>query len=204
VKKYTALVLVALALLAAPAFAQSNLLGDLQAARGKYPTPMSAAQQAALLNEVAAKHKAEGWGLLAKPSGNNCPQPTTGILVSCDWLVHLPSGTGVDALRGSETEGTPQWGGLEPFDKSRFVAPVAPADQPGGGGTIDPPPPPPPANDAQLEELKKQTFWLEKIAGRQAETNANLKALRAELQKALADLKSALLNALPLLLGLRK
>ena len=151
---------------------------------------MSAAQQAALLNEVVYPHRSEGWGLEKKDGGNTCPQPTTGIRIACDILRF--GNLGMDVLNDAEGAGIPTWGGFGPATGASFVAPVDP------GVVLLPPPvdppvdPPPPTPDAQLEELKRQTFWLEKIAGRQAETNAQLKALRVELAKGLADLRAAI------------
>jgi hypothetical protein len=121
-------VLVALLLLVPTSVhAQGSLLADLQAARAKYPTPMSPAQLAELLNAVAWDNKDQGWGLLSKPGGNRCPQPTTGIDVSCDWLTHLPTAKGLDVLGASEKTATPRWGSFSTIDRARFVAPVRPA-----------------------------------------------------------------------------
>jgi hypothetical protein len=96
----------------------------LQCARAGYPHPMSAGQRGALLNLVAWHHRAAGWGLHLKPGGNNCPQPRTGTLVSCDILVHGPSGGVYDVLLDEEV---PTWGYKGPINTSlNFVAPVQP------------------------------------------------------------------------------
>src|SRR5262245_25269367 len=92
-------------LLAAPVAAQTNLLADLQAERAKYPDgPIPAATIATSLNAVAWAHRAEGWGMLQKGSGNSCP--IVGTFVSCDILIHKPSVTHWDVLNNAEGDGT--------------------------------------------------------------------------------------------------
>src|SRR5436190_1561525 len=92
-------------LLAAPVAAQNNLLADLQAERAKYPDgPIPAATIAKILNAVAWAHRAEGWGMLQKGSGNSCP--IAGMFVSCDILIHKPSVTHWDVLNNAEGDGT--------------------------------------------------------------------------------------------------
>ncbi len=158
--------MLAIVAIAAPARAQlPNVLGDLQAERAKYPATISAAQAGELLNAVAARHP--GFGLLRKDGGNRCPQPKSGTTVSCDWLVHRPSGLGCDVLvSGPDSDppangpATPTWCNGEPFDVSRFVEPT-PVDSggggdPGGGGQV------PPSGDV-LAELKLQTELLQKL-----------------------------------------
>jgi hypothetical protein len=132
------------ALCSTPAFAQANLQGDVARARAKYPTPMSAAQQAAVVNEVAWLHRAEGWAVLGKPGGNNCPQPRTGTPLSCDFLVYKPSLSGFDVLSDAEGAGRVQWDGPKPgVQASQVVEAVEPE------GTVEPPPPPPPTGDLE-------------------------------------------------------
>jgi len=103
VKRYVCLLFVLL--LAAPVAAQNNLLPDLQAERAKYPDgPIPAATIAKILNAVAWAHRAEGWGMLQKGSGNSCP--IAGKFVSCDILIHKPSVTHWDVLNNAEGDGT--------------------------------------------------------------------------------------------------
>jgi len=89
---------------------------------------MSPAQLADLLNRVAWEHRAEGWGLLRKDTGNKCPAPQN-VFVSCDFLFHLPTLQGFDVLVASDSAATPAWQGPHDMsgDVSRFVAPVGPA-----------------------------------------------------------------------------
>jgi hypothetical protein len=135
--------------LAAPAYAQANLQGDVAAARAKYGTPMSSAQQAAVVNEVAWKHRAEGWAVLGKPGGNNCPQPRTGTPLSCDFLVYKPSLSGFDVLSDAEGAGRVQWDGPKPgVASSQVVEAVEPE------GAVEPPPPPAPTDFVTHDEMR--------------------------------------------------
>lgn len=111
----------------------ASLLSDLQAERAKYGAIISHADAGKLLNAVAWKNRDAGWGLLGKSSGNNCPLNGTGQPISCDWLVHQPSGLGLDVLsdgpgivNGQPVNGkaTPQWGNGYP--ETNWVAPVQP------------------------------------------------------------------------------
>lgn len=115
--------------------------------RANYPTPMTKAQAGALLNEVAWTHRADGWALLGKKSGNNCPIPG-GALVSCDFLLNATTLRGWDALADSEGAGKPMKMDGAGDDMSAaigggarsVVLPVAPAGGgPAGGGPAEPP-----------------------------------------------------------------
>jgi hypothetical protein len=130
--------LIALSVLgaAAPALAQTSLLPTVQRIRAEYPTPMSPAQRGELLNRVAWEHRAEGWGLLRKTSGNRCPAPQ-GVEVACDILVYAPNPWHFDVLIDSEGAAIPTWGDVGPCDPSvsgcdmaRFLAPVGQPGQP--------------------------------------------------------------------------
>lgn len=134
-------------LFASPAFAQSSLIGDVATERAKYGASMSPAQVAAMLNQIAWSHRAEGWGLLRKGSGNSCPLRDT--FISCDILIHAPSIQHFDVLQDAENTARPQWNNVGPCvlsDSSgcsmdKFLAPFDP------GGTVTPPvvvPPVPP------------------------------------------------------------
>lgn len=102
----------------------SSLLSDLQSERGNFGTPMTPAQLATLLNTVAWKNSSNGWGLLSKTGGNNCPFASGPV--SCDILFHRPSGLHYDVLIDSENQATPTWNLVGPIDISRWVAPVQP------------------------------------------------------------------------------
>lgn len=117
-------------------------LQTLQRLRPTYPTPMSEDQLAALLNETAWIHRAEGYGLLMKPTGAHCQQPITGTSMSHDILM-LASGEIFDCLIDAEGKAIPTWGPKRPVDPARFLIPVPP----GVGTTPGEPPPvtPPPA-----------------------------------------------------------
>lgn len=139
--KTTLLVLVLL-LLPAPSWAQASLLGDIQIERARYGpvgSPMSPAQVGEMLNAVAWKHRAEGWGLLSKTAGANVPGPG-GQRIAGDILFHLPSGHHFDVCvdwEGADTPPkycAPSWDDKGPMDAARFVAAVSPGNGPGGGG----------------------------------------------------------------------
>lgn len=110
-----------------------DLLPTLQAFRADYPTPMSSAQQAELLNRVAFQHRTEGWGLLRKLGGSRCPAPQ-GVDVACDILVNEPSIWHFEVLIDPGGAGKPVWRDVGPCvlgpssgcDIARFVEPIAP------------------------------------------------------------------------------
>lgn len=113
----------------------NSLLSDLQTERAKYGTELTHSDTGKLLNAVAWKNKDTGWGLLEKTSGNRCDQPG-GPTISCDWLVHAPSGLGLDVLidaPGTKDDGTLATGPANPtwhdgcyFEANKWVAPVQP------------------------------------------------------------------------------
>ena len=151
-KRCVCLLVVLLA--AAPVAAQNNLLPDLQAERAKYPDgPIPAATIAKILNAVAWAHRAEGWGMLQKGSGNSCP--IAGRFVSCDILIHKPSVTHWDVLNNAEGDGTgtaaAQFNLVGPCvvgpasgcAMRNFLDPVDP------GGAVPAPAPEPPATPPQ-------------------------------------------------------
>ncbi len=128
-------------------------LETLQELRREYPTPMSPAQIGALLNAVAWVHRAEGYGLLKKPSGSNCPQPQTGAKVSKDILC-VVDGSDLrlfDVLIDAEGKGSPTWGTKKPLQNlSLWTAPVD-AAVPLPPTKPEPPPPPVPTAPAYNE-----------------------------------------------------
>jgi hypothetical protein len=128
-----------IALWAFPVAAQTSLLPTVQKFRAQYPTPMSRPQLGDLLNRIAWEHRAEGWGLLKKTGGSNCPAPQ-GVPVSCDILVHAPTIQHFDILSDAENSAGPTWRNVGPCvlgpssgcAMSNFLAPVRPI---GGGGS---------------------------------------------------------------------
>lgn len=157
-----AVVVLAIAIVAAPATAQ-NLLGDVQAERAKYGASMTPSEVAAMLNAVAWKHRDQGWGLLRKGSGNSCPLGST--FISCDILIDSRGGHHFDVMIDAENTARPTWSDVGPCvlgpssgcDMARFLAPV----DPGPGATPGTPPDTPaPAVDlapivARLEALER-------------------------------------------------
>lgn len=127
-----------------------NVYATLKALRPKYPTPLGD-QGAALLNEVAWTHRAEGYGLESKSGGNTCPQPTTGKTCGCDIL--RTQTLGWDCLGDAEGAGTPVQADSGPADPARFVAPIDP-------GNVEPPVDPP--VDPPTGDLEARVAALEK------------------------------------------
>ncbi len=103
----------------------------LQANRLKYGTPMTSEENASLLNETAYAHRAENWGVYAKPSGSNC-QRSDGAFISRDILCQLGSATGVDCLRDAEGIAEPVWSEGVAIDPSNWLGPIPPATAPPG------------------------------------------------------------------------
>lgn len=154
--------LIALVLLAAPVQAQT-LLEPMTKLRASYPPTVTRAQVGEMLNQIAWAHRADGWGLLKKTGGNRCPAPH-GVDVSCDILIHAPSGKHFDVLADSEGVATPVWRDVGPCvlgpgsgcDMANFLAPIAPANSPQ-------PIPEPPADSPQpidLSAVYAQIDWL--------------------------------------------
>jgi hypothetical protein len=117
-------------------------LDTLVALRKTYPTPMSNNQLGELLNAVAWQHRAEGYGLLAKPQGSNCLQPQTGTRVSRDILMLAGSGRIFDVLIDAEGKATPTWGEKNALSPNLFVQPIdstVPLPQPLTEPLIPPP-----------------------------------------------------------------
>jgi len=105
-----------------------------------YPTPE---QLGVLLNAVAWAHRAEGWGLSAKPSGNSVPAPD-GTRIAADILHNRNDNVIVDCLIAAGERSEPTWNVIGPMtDPSRpWVAPTAPEGTP-VDPPVDPPDPPP-------------------------------------------------------------
>lgn len=169
------------------AFAQAPF-ETLKRLREEYPTPMVKEETGELLNRVAWAHKGEGWGLLGKASGNNCPTPG-GVKVSCDYLLYIPTFSGYDVLIDEEGSGTPSWGGPHDMwkaiqDGSRTIVhptePFAPA----------PSPTPEPIPSVDLTPvLNDLQIILAQIAQGRANEKAEHDAMLAELQAFRAAVK---------------
>jgi hypothetical protein len=99
-------------------------LETLQFIRPTYPTPMSNNQLGEMLNRVAWIHRLEGYGLLSKPQGSNCRQPTTGKLIARDILTHVDDFIHYDCLVDAEGLAKPIWQDKGSYVATRFVSPV--------------------------------------------------------------------------------
>jgi hypothetical protein len=189
-----------------------SVTDTLKRVRSKYPAQITGKEGAKILNETAWIHRAEGWALLGKAGGNNCPMPTTGARISCDYLIVNRGGVwfGQDVLVSApgenETSAANPVNDVNPSDNmSEIIASgarsvVLPVD-PGGSG---PGPVDPPAGDkvtkADLDALKNELNL--KIADSNNQTAAvrqSLDALGAALNNTnqnIADQVTAINNAL--------
>jgi hypothetical protein len=120
----------------------ASLLPDVEAEYAKYQKPLKPEDYGTILNAVAWKNRAEGWGLSEKPQGNHVPAPhdrfdengqRVTVWVAYDILHHQPSNT----LWGCFNDNGPNWG-LEDYhgdpNGRPWLAPVAPS----GGDDGDP------------------------------------------------------------------
>jgi len=163
-------------------------LETLERFRREYPTRMAPAQVGELLNRVAWEHRGSGWGLLRKTGGHRCPSPPHGVDVSCDILIHRPSGNHFDILADVENGAIPVWRDVGPCvispssgcSMSNFLEPVRPAQAP------EPPPVTPPGqppvstpDPAVLQTLNDLRAYMEHLAGRQGQMQATLDDLAA-------------------------
>lgn len=175
---------------APPQTALPNHLRDLQALRAEYPALITQAQAGELLGRLAFRLKAEGFGLLKKTGGNRCPVSGLSVTVSCDWIVHLPSGRGCDVLGSGPDDqapgpSTPTWCAGEPFDTAQFV-PVT-ADP---GGRTSPPAPAP--DDPRIAELQRQLAAAADARDRALRRVGELEEERDQLKAQIADKDRAL------------
>ena len=106
-----------------------SLIDSLRAERAKYGATLTKEQQGQLLNAVAWKHRADGWGLSTKRSGNNVPSPQ-GVPIAYDILHHQPTDTLWDAAT-AESEYRITWGQAEHHHNPDrpWLAPIAPAGE---------------------------------------------------------------------------
>lgn len=142
------------------AFAQTSLLPDVRAERAKYGARPTEADLCTMLNAIAAKHAADGWGLSRKDGGNGCFSQPHGFRIALDILHHKPTDTLYDVFGSAGEASTPQWSIAEHHhDPSRpWVAPV--------GVSQPPPPPPPPSCD--VCEAVRDTLKIENATLRDA------------------------------------
>lgn len=135
-----------------------SLLADLQAERAKYPAKLEREEQAAeILNAVAWKHRGDGWGLSAKPNGNNVLSEQHDVLVAYDILHHKPTDTLWDVATGEWENMTIQWAHqpVHHHDPDRpWLAPVQPVTEtPAPEPLPEPPPLPTPGNSGETPTL---------------------------------------------------
>lgn len=133
----------------------ANLKADVEAERAKYPAMLTHDQPAKILNAVAWKHRADGWGLSVKRGGNRVPSPQ-GVDVAYDILHHKPTNRLFDALTG-DLAGVVTWGETsyhgDPVGRP-WLAPIAPDGAPAPPPTPRPTPAPPDALAGILRRLE--------------------------------------------------
>lgn len=97
-----------------------------------------------ITKRVAWRLRAEGVGLLSKPSGENCTGYAVGFIV-------YPNAAGYDILGDAGGDNGPQWSGpdLDPGLIGRWREPVDPGDAPAQA----PPPTPEPLPDPAPEPI---------------------------------------------------
>lgn len=102
-------------------------------------------QLGSLLNEVAWLHRAEGWGVNCKPSGNNVPAPD-GTRIAADILHNRNDNVIVDCLVAAGERSEPTWNVLgQMTDPNRpWHAPTMPA--------LEPPEPPQPPTQPPVSQ----------------------------------------------------
>lgn len=93
------------------------ILDTLVRIRAEYPTPLGIDKCVEILNRAAFEHRAEGWGLLFKDSGNNFNAR------SVDFLVNNHTGMGVDVFRDAGGESAVVWQEKGATDLTRWRAP---------------------------------------------------------------------------------
>jgi hypothetical protein len=134
---------VILALFAAPAAAQDlgAIVASLHEERARYGATMTDEQCVELINAVAWKHRADGWGLSGKDFGTHGVR-YDGARVAHDILHHRPTNRIWDVLGAAGAASTPPSslgpGGPPPGSNRPWVAPIVPQ------GHVEPPPVPTP------------------------------------------------------------
>lgn len=172
------------------------LFEKLDTLRRGYPPMMTTAQAADLLNRTL--FGAPGFGMLSKTSGNHAVIPGTDTKISVDWIVRLDGiggdclGDGPDGTTTPETLGrcVPQNAAGEPYDTSRFVAPVKPADVPDVPGDPDPGPGDPNL-PALAEKVARLTGVVERLVDVVGELTTRVEAVEGLDDKVLAAVDAA-------------
>lgn len=124
----------------------ADVCKTLKAVRGSGPIT-SKEQLADMLNRVAWTHRATGWGLSTKKTGNRCPRTLDGAEVACDVLHHQPTNELWDVFIAADP-GTPttptctQMVGKATDPNRPWLAPIDPQG--------------PDPKDQEIAELKKK------------------------------------------------
>ena len=139
----------------------TSLLAHLQAERAKYGASLTNDQCAALINAVAWRNRADGWGLSSKPGGNHARVGNT--FVAIDVLFHKPSNTVFDVLTASGEASIPSWNAITVYDfhGRPWVAPIDP-----GAGAEQPNQPTPSTQPSVPVDLSPLLAEIERLKAR--------------------------------------
>lgn len=179
---------------------QNNLLGELKTVRSTYPDKVTKGQVGEILNTVAWNNRQDGWALLGKKDGNNCPMPNTNTPISCDFLLHVPTLRGFDVLIDVEGKATPSWGGPHDLSGSikngsrSIVLSVEPGTSPN---------PTPIPDDPNTEYIKKLEEYIKVLNGEILSRDNGIKFrdnIIKELEQRINELNSKIeeLNSRPI------
>lgn len=190
-----------------PAQGMPDRRAVLEELRSGYGSTLTHQQAGELMARLAFRLKAEGFGLIRKDGGNNCPVPNSAVRVSCDILLHRPTSTycdvlvsGPDTLENGALQPGPSmatWCAGTPGDMANFFSPPDP-----GGTTIPTPTPTPPTSGVTRAELDAAIATLRvEIAAARAETadvdrrlSARIAAITIDLPALQAAIDAALAN----------
>ncbi len=179
----------------APSGGMPNHKQDLINLRAQYGATLNQAQAGEMMGRLAFKLRGEGFGLLRKDGGNNCPVNGLSVRVSCDWILHAPTNTGCDVLgSGPDADNAgpsnPSWCDGDPSpDPSKFVAVTT---DPGfSGGTTPTPTPAGPDLSPRIAALEARIAVLERVLG---ETDARLTGEIDTLVKEIDKIEAAPLD----------
>jgi hypothetical protein len=172
-----------------------HVLNALKEERSRYPALITPAQAVALLNTVAWRFRAEGYGLLRAPDAGNGAPNAVGTRARCDVLVNKGNGHHYDVLRdapdSNHTPNTgaavPHWLDNGPVDLTRFVEPT-PGDE-----SVTPTvvvPEPAVTNRPDLSPLLKRLDQLEQQAADQRRRIEEQRGLIESLHQRLSAIES--------------
>jgi hypothetical protein len=196
------LLVLLLSLSATPVFAQDfdAVVRSLADERAKYGATLNDDECAELVNAVAWKHRADGWGLSGKNFGTHGTLHD-GTQVAHDILHHRPTNRIWDVLTGAGAHSTPIRsfgpGGPPPGSNRPWVAPIAPR------GAPQPEPPPQPApTPTPTVDLAPLLAKLDILTAEVASLRGELAAIRSAADTAAFESTNAAVRASEIKTGL--